>query len=297
MLASNGNFPNQVLFTPDNATVILTDTLGNVRAFSLQTRTEVPFDLPTGILHIAFDPQNPREAILVTTQNTLERRDLRTGTTLNSAEAPPNVRKVEIALNERVVVSSNLRVLDVYTSDLLRLPVVSDIKPDLQSLAVAPSGQAFVGDNGGNIYRIDASDGTRTLVIASQNYGIANLMNFTPDGRYLLALYRSETLRLFDVTQDGALVAEHRLPHRARSFSIKHDGSQAVVSYRTKEAEVFSLPDLLPLVKLALAAEGNLTAYSPDGAFVAVSDLDRSINVWDTNNFSPLPTLRLSNGG
>jgi WD40 repeat protein len=297
VLASNGNFPSQVLFTPDNATVVLTDILGVVRAFSLQTRTEVPFNFATGILHLAFDPQNAQEVIVVTTQDTLERKNLSSGATLNSAEAPPNPRKVDVALNGSVVVSSNVRVFDVYTRDLLRLPITTDITPDLQSLATAPDGQVFVGDSKGDIYRVDVVSGARTLAIPSPESGFVSPIAFTPDGRYLLALYRFATLRLFDMTQGGARIAEYRLPHRARSFSIKPDGTQAVVSYQTKEAEVFALPDLRPLAKLTLAAEGNLTAYSPDGAFVAVSDLGEGITIWDANSFSPLRTLKLSNSG
>ncbi len=156
--------------------------------------------------------------------------------------------------------------------------------PDGHSVATAHNGDIRVWDprTGEEFWRIV---GPRDLL------GRIGL-NFSPDGRFLIASASDGTLNLWN-SKTGSLVRRlSNSPSAIGDAALSPDGSLLAMAVGDSAVLLSSLSSEIPTRRLTgHAAAVNAVAFSADGLRLATASEDRSVKVWDVAAGSLLVSL------
>ncbi len=131
------------------------------------------------------------------------------------------------------------------------------------------------------------SETARCLPLAGQETksapvdGAIFTVQFSPNGRYVLAACQDRKARIFDAA-NAALVAE--LPHAQAVVSAEFspDGQQAVTASSDRRAQVWAVPSGQPVGSpMRHDNEVLMARFSPDGQRIATAARDWTARVWD----------------
>jgi len=164
------------------------------------------------------------------------------------------------------------------------------------SMAIAPDGRAFAGENGG--YGVCAWSAGGELLwqrslakIGKQSrYSYTALVTLAGDALLVLC-YGAKKLFVLDAAT-GATRAEHAVPADTRAIALSPDGTKLVARIFV-ETTVFSYPALQPLTKFEQYANQSGIAISADGRLLAVNG--HEIHVFDFVELRHLKTWEPEN--
>jgi WD40 repeat protein len=130
---------------------------------------------------------------------------------------------------------------------------------------------------------------------------IAGALHFSPDGRYLLSLYRSDdyrtdkriSIRIWDLATRKAMVALNQLPHLGREGSFSPDGRHfAVCCPNLGVVKVWDAATGAEAYSCPYAGGGVYCAvFSPDGRRLAACG-QNGVQIWDAATHRALSTWK-----
>ena len=142
------------------------------------------------------------------------------------------------------------------------------------SMAVAPDGRAFAGENGGYGVCAWGAGGDRLWQRSLAKIGKESRYSYTAQvelagDALLVLLYGGKKLFVLDAAT-GATRAEHAMPADTRAIALSPDGAKLVARIET-ETTVFAYPAMKPLVTFDQYANQAGIAISNDGHLLAVN--------------------------
>jgi WD40 repeat protein len=287
------------VYSPDGSSIVTVSYDGSAIVWDAATGAPVR-TLPIAgalLFDVAFDPAGAR-IVTASQDGTARVSDPGTGALLAELRghtAP--VLTARFSPDGRLIVTASedgtARLWDATT--YLQLAVLRGQQGAVREAAFDPTSTRVVtASEDGMIREWAAIDAPLTAAFDSGAGLPIHHVEFSPDGRWLLAAGEDDAARVWDTTS-GSLVATlagHTKTVFGAGFSP--DGQHVVTASADGTARVWDLASAgQPLATLPASTRPlTAAAFSPDGRRVVTAGVDGTARVWDAANDQPLLELR-----